>query len=144
VVAGGELGLAADGAVEEAGGVGDADEDGGAVLAGGGEDAAAEVLLQQVVDDLGRGVALLDGDDGFVYLSHVDGGTEGDADGADEAFGLRALEFGPEGVVLDGVETGVVQLVEVDVVGAEAAEGLLEGLAHVGRRPVVGAFALVG
>ena len=49
----------------------------------------------------------------------------------DQSLALRPLEFGPERVVLDRVDARVVELVEVDVVGAQAPERVLEGLAHV-------------
>ena len=62
---------------------------------------------------------------------------------AELALGLQRLELGVQLVVLDAVHARVVQLVEVDVVGAQAAQRRFERAPGVGRRPVVRALGLL-
>jgi hypothetical protein len=58
------------------------------------------------------------------------------------ALGLEVLQRLEGVVALDRVHAGVVELVEVDVVGAEAAQAGLEPLAHEGTVPALRALAL--
>ncbi len=60
------------------------------------------------------------------FVDPTDRRTERDAELADLALGAELLELLPEGVVEDRLDARVVQLVQVDVVGAEPPQRRLE------------------
>ena len=97
---------------------------------------AAGVLLEQVVDDLARRERprreRLD-----ALVAPADRRSERHAVRPDLARVARLLEHLEDGVRPDRVHARVVELVDVDVVGAEAREALLEGVADEPGRPVV-------
>ena len=142
VVARLELRVEAHGAVEDARGVRHARDHAASELARRVEDAGADALLEQVVDDLRRRAVPEQRLAALLGLAQVKGGPERDADVTDEPFVLRLLQLGPQRVVADGIEARVVQLVDVDVVRAEAPQRAFERLAHVGGRPVMRALLL--
>ena len=67
----------------------------------------------------------------------ADRGAERGAVHADLAFGLQVFERCERVVAHQRVELDVVELVDVDVVGAEARQAALDGLADVCGRPVL-------
>ena len=132
----GEDGLGRVAPLEHARGVGDAGDDAHAVGSGVRDELAARLLFQQVVDDL-HGVDRPVVRDPDTLIAPADRGPERHADRAHRPGLQQAVEVLPQRVVLQGVHAGVVQLVEVDLVAAEAAQALLQRVLDERRRPVV-------
>ncbi len=129
-------------AAEETAGQGEVGQEGGLCALAEGQDLVLGLAVQEVVlvlhaDEAGRTV----GHGGGGLLEHPPGEV-GAAQLADLALGDQFAQR-PQRVGDGRLGVGRVQLVEVDVVGAQAAQGVLEGPAHVGRaRPTL--VALVG
>jgi hypothetical protein len=106
-------------ALEQAGRGRHAGDDPDALLLGELEELGAGRLLEQVVDGLQRGqaFALLQG--AHALVAPADLRAERDAVVADLALVLERLQLGEQGVGVDAVHPRVVELVEVDVVGAQ-------------------------
>ena len=95
-------------------------------LLGDGEKVDGGLHLEDAVDDL-EAVDLALAHGHLALFEPADVGAEGDAEVADLALELELLEGFEQLVALQGTDAGVVDLVEVDVVGVEAAEALLAG-----------------
>ena len=107
---------------EEAGGEGEADDEGDAFLGGEVEKFVDGLLAEDVEDDLEAGeVVLLEAGAGFVH------GFDADAEVADEAFGLEFAEPIENVAPLEDGRRDAVELVEVD----GAAESIDRGLGVV-------------
>ena len=143
VVVAGEGVLGRQVALEQPGGGGHARDHAGAVALGDLEELGARLLLEQVVDRLQRRQpgALLEG--AHALVAPADLRAERDAVVADLALGPQRVELGEQRVGLDAVHARVVELVEVDVVRAQAPQRGLERAPRVLRRPVVRALGLL-
>ena len=96
------------------------------LLLGDGEEVLGRVLFEDAVDDLATiDVALFHA--GFALFKPADVGTQGGAVVADFALVLQRLQGLENVIVLDGGDARVVQLVKVNVVGVQPAQGLLAG-----------------
>ena len=107
------------------------------------EELGARRLLEQVVDRLQRGQAGALGERAHALVAPADLGAERDPVVAQLALGLQRLELLEQRVGVDPVHARVVELVEVDVVRAQAPQRGLERAPGVLRRPVVGALRLL-
>ena len=76
------------------------------------------------------------------FVDPADRRAERDAELADLALGAQLLELLPQLVVEDRLDARVVELVQVDVIGAEALQRGFELPAHGVARPVVRSFRL--
>jgi hypothetical protein len=100
------------------------------------------LLLDDAVDDLNAlDVAL--GHGGVTLGAPADVGAQRDAVVADLAFLDQRIQRLEDGVVVDGLDARVVELVEVDVVGAQPLEAVLAGLADELGFPALAAFLVV-
>ena len=120
-------------ALEQARGGRDAGDHADAALLGELEELGARRLLEQVVDRLQRGQAVALVERAHALVAPADLRAERDPVVADLALGLQRLQLGVELVGLDAVHARVVELVEVDVVGAQAAQRGLERAPGVRR-----------
>ena len=127
MVAGRELGVAGDRPESVSDACGHAGDEPDATVGDrrfGGE-RATRLLLEHVEDGLQR-------HDGALaqrfepFVDPADRGAERDAELADLALGPELLELLPERVVADRLDARVVELVEVDVVGAEPPQRRFE------------------
>jgi hypothetical protein len=98
------------------------------------------MMLKTVCNDAIR--ASTDGRDAFV--DPADGRAECDADLAHLALVAQRTEDLPQRVVLDGLDAGVVQLVQIDVVGPEPAQRSFELQPDRRRFPVLRSLGLAG
>jgi hypothetical protein len=106
-----------------------------------GREGASGLLLQHVEHRLqGHDVAVAQGNESFV--DPADGRTERNAELEDLAFGAKLLQLLPQRVAADRLDARVVELVEVDVIGAEPAQRSFELLTHRRGLPVVRSFGL--
>ena len=78
----------------------------------------------------------------FSLLEPADVGAQGGAVVADFALGLQLFQGLEQVVFFQGVDAGVMDLVEVDVVGVQAAEALFAGKADKVRVELLGAFLM--
>ncbi len=110
-------------------------------LAGRRHQVASRVLLEQVVDGLDRGdPASVDRPQSL--LAPADCGAERDTEVADLPLVAELLE-GREAVVgVDRLHPRVVELIEVDAIGAEATQAGLERRANERAVPALGTLAL--
>ena len=102
--------------------MGDAGQQADGLFGGDGEEVLGRVLLQDAVDNLDAvDVALFHAE--LAFLKPADIGAEGGAVESYFALVLEVLQSFKYFVAFDGGDARVVQLVEVDIVGVQAAKG---------------------
>src|SRR5688572_17892804 len=118
-----------------------ADDDTRAALAGQREEASARVLLQHVVDDLQR-VQATHTQRFVAMLGATDRRSQGGAVRSDRARVAQAVELREQVIPHNRVHAGIVELVEIYVVGPQPAQTLLQGAPQKRRREVLRQLAL--
>ena len=109
------------------------------MLLGDGEEVSGRFLLQDAVDYLDAGhVAFPHGR--IPFLEPADVRPQGDAEVTNLAIELKLLQGFEQLVLFQGVDTGVVYLVDVDIVGTQTAQALLASEGHEFPVELLGSF----
>ncbi len=99
-------------------------------------------MFEQVVDDLDMGPALGDGDDSLLDLAFVDRRPQRRAKGTDFTLVTQLVKRGEQVIITQGIDSWIVQLVEIDVISLQPFEAPFAGQANERRRPVMRPLAL--